>query len=284
MTNDSTQTFLEQAKIHLEKFSKQCWVIKLGGSLLEEESSLNLLLKSLVFLHQQDIFPILVHGGGNSISKALKLAGVQTHTHQGLRITCKESIKIVEQQLSFVINPELVEKIRNFGGKSVGILGTEVFTGKILSLEDGVDLGRVGTVTAVDKKAFANLHEVIPVISPLATQVDHPLPLNINADMVAAKLAESLGVDRLIYLSDVPGILTDKDNLKTLISIINPQEVRELIHSGVITAGMIPKVQSALEALQSGVNCVKFIDGIIPNALIKDILTPKGIGTSILLN
>ena len=231
--------------------------------------------------------PVVVHGGGKAISKAMAESGLEAKFVNGLRVTTKEAIGIVERTLSGTINPGLVEMLRDAGGKGVGIPGTEVFVGEKIREKDAegnpVDIGEVGRVigTLLPRIEEALNLEITPVISPLAKELGTRSPLNINADLAAAALARELRPVKLIYISDVPGILRDPADPTSLIQSINRKQALQLIEDGVVSGGMIPKVKSAVDALNAGVRKVHFIDGRLPHTLLLEIFTTEGIGTEI---
>ena len=205
----------------------------------------------------------------------------------GLRVTPPEAIEIVERTLSGTINPGLVELVREAGGKAVGIPGTNVFVGEKLMEKDAegrpVDIGMVGRVIGclLPRIEEALQLQLTPVISPLARELGTNQALNVNADLAAAALARELKPVKLIYISDVPGLMRDPSDPTTLIRSINRKEAFELIEQGVISGGMIPKVKSAVDALNAGVRKVHFIDGRLPHTLLLEIFTQDGIGTEI---
>jgi acetylglutamate kinase len=204
-----------------------------------------------------------------------------------LRVTTDEAIAIVSRVLSEQINPDLVRMIRDFGGKAVGIPGNAVFVGEktLGSAADGqrVDLGRVGEVVSCQLAHLAAAQQagIVPVSSPLAAELATGLPLNINADLAAAALAKELRVVKLVYLSDVPGLLADPLDQATLIQSVTRAEAAALIADGTISGGMIPKIRSAVDALNAGVRKVHFVDGRLPHALLLEIFTDGGIGTEV---
>jgi acetylglutamate kinase len=228
-----------------------------------------------------------VHGGGKAISAAMKEAGLEARFVGGLRVTSAEAIDIVERTLSGEINPGLTKMIRGFGGKAVGVPGTDVFLGERIrgTDEDGerVDIGRVGRVVGcqLEKMDAALKAGIVPVISPLAAELATGKALNINADLAAAALAKELRATKLVYLSDVPGVLRDPGDPDSLIQSINAGQADTLLADGTISGGMIPKIKSAIDALHAGVRKVHFIDGRLPHALLLEIFTQEGIGTEI---
>jgi acetylglutamate kinase len=248
---------------------------------MEDPSVVDTFLKDVVFLEAVGINPVIVHGGGKAISKAMQESGLEARFINGMRVTDEETIKIVEQTLARIINPEIVNKINAFGGKAVGVPGTEVFQGEKMK----GDLGWVGEVNdcklGLIQAAVAG--EFVPVVSPVAREPESGRTLNVNADLAACALATRLQASKLIFLSDVRGVLRDPKDESTLIPSLNPAYITDLKNQGIISGGMIPKVDSSLASLRGGVGKVHLIDGRIPHALILEIFTDVGIGTEITL-
>lgn len=284
-----TTAFLE-ALPYLQKFRGRTFLIKLGGSAMEEEALVDRVLQDVVFLEAVGINPVVVHGGGKAISAAMKKHGLEAKFINGLRVTDAETIDIVEQVLTHEINPNLVRGIQSFGGKAVGISGTEIFVGEKTAGRDpatgvAMDLGFVGKVVdcQIAKITEAIQAEIVPVVSPLALDKTTGNSLNVNADVAAAALADKIGAVKLIYLSDVPGVLENPGNPLSILPTLRPADIEVLKTRGVISGGMIPKVTAAVNALQNGVNKVHFIDGRMEHSLMLEIFTDIGIGTEIIL-
>jgi len=278
---------LIEALPYLQAFRGKTFLIKLGGSAMEDPELVAKVMRDIVFLEVAGINPIIVHGGGKAISAAMEKAGLEAKFIGGFRVTTDEAIDIVSRVLSEEINPGLVRMIRDFGGKAVGIPGTDVFLGEKLRSSDAdgnrIDLGRVGEVVGCQMTHMDAAHQaaIVPVISPLAAELATGRPLNINADLAAAALAKELRVAKLVYLSDVPGLLADPANPDSLIKSVTRKEAEALIADGTISGGMIPKIRSALDALNAGVRKVHFVDGRLPHALLLEIFTDGGIGTEV---
>ena len=270
---------LIEALPYMQSFRGCTFLIKVGGSAMEDPALVDSFLRDVVFLEAVGINPVIVHGGGKAISKAMTDAGLQARFVNGMRVTDEETIKIVEETLARVINPEIVTKINAFGGKAVGVPGTEVFTGEKMK----GDLGWVGEVTdcklGLIQAAVAG--EFVPVVSPVARELASGKTLNVNADLAACALATRLKATKLIFLSDVLGVMRDPKDSTTLIPSLDPDGIQKLKNDGIISGGMIPKVDSSLESLRGGVGKVHLIDGRIPHALILEIFTDIGIGTEI---
>ena len=281
---------LLEALPYLQDFRGETILVKVGGSAMEEMELVDNLLRDIVFLEAVGINPVLVHGGGKAISKAMSQAGLAARFVGGLRVTDEATIRIVEETLAEIINPDLVRRIKALGGRALGLPGTAVFQGRRMLGHDPAtgqeaDLGFVGEVVGCNTEIveLAVAGEVTPVVSPVAKELGTGHTLNVNADIAACALAKSLKAGKLIFLSDVLGVMGDPKDNSTLIPTLDPSSIEELKKSGVISGGMIPKVDSALDALRGGVQQVHMIDGRIPHSLILEIFTDRGIGTEITL-
>jgi acetylglutamate kinase len=278
---------LIEALPYLQAFRGKTFLIKMGGSAMEDPELVAKVMRDVVFLEVAGINPIVVHGGGKAISAAMQAAGLEAKFVGGFRVTTDEAIDIVSRVLSEELNPGLVRMIRDFGGKAVGVAGTDVFLGEKTKGTDSdgnrVDIGRVGEVVGcqLGQMEAALDAGIVPVISPLAAELATGRPLNINADLAAAALAKELRVAKLVYLSDVPGLMGDPKDPSTLIKSVTRQQADELIADGTISGGMIPKIRSAVDALNAGVRKVHFVDGRLPHALLLEIFTHGGIGTEV---
>jgi acetylglutamate kinase len=280
---------LIEALPYIQKFRGQTFVIKYGGSAMEDEQIVEKLLRDVVFLEAVGINPVLVHGGGKAISAKMRDAGLSPRFVNGLRVTDGISIKIVEETLDLEINPQIVETIGRLGGSGMGMSGKTVFIAKKLPPQPQKDgtlaeigfVGEVSKVNASDVKTIVK-REVVPVISPIGADEAGGV-LNINADVAAAALAGILKANKLIFVSDVPGIMRDPTIKDSLIPTVTTAQAQQLIREGVIEGGMIPKVESALNALQQGVEKVHLIGGHIQHGLLLEIFTNAGIGTEIVV-
>ncbi len=278
---------LIEALPYLQAFRGMTFVIKMGGSAMEDPELVSMVMRDIVFLEVAGINPIVVHGGGKAISAAMEAAGLEAKFVGGFRVTTDEAIDIVARVLSEEINPGLVRMIRDSGGKAVGIPGNDVFLGEKMKVTDAdgkrVDIGRVGEVVGCQLMHMdaAQQAGIVPVISPLAAELATGRPLNINADLAAAALAKQLRAAKLVYLSDVPGLLSDPKNPATLIKSVTRKEADALMADGTISGGMIPKIRSAVDALNAGVRKVHFVDGRLPHALLLEIFTDGGVGTEV---
>ncbi len=285
-TKDKAATLVE-ALPYLQRFRGKTFLIKIGGSAMDNPDLVSSLMRDIVFLEVAGINPVVVHGGGKAISSAMEAAGLEARFVGGLRVTSPEAIATVEETLDNSINPALVDLINRHGGRATGIPGTGVFQARRIQGEgeggEAVDIGRVGEVESchTDDVLYATTSEIVPVVSPLGQEIGTGKTLNINADLAAAALACTLKPAKLVYVSDVPGLLANPEDPSSLIPSVTPEAAEGLIDSGMISGGMIPKIRSAIGALQSGVDKVHFIDGRVPHTVLLEIFTPEGIGTEI---
>lgn len=244
--------------------------------------------RDVVFLEAVGINPVVVHGGGKAITRALEQSGVKTEFVQGQRRTSAETVEVVERVLSREINPEIVAMINQLGGKARGFSGADIFTcrKKLLKTPEGeeLDVGYVGEVVDVNLDPIRQCiwRSVTPVVSPTARGEDGQI-YNCNADVAAAQMSIALKARRLFFMSDVPGLLRDFNDPDTLISHLRVDEIDALKQSGIIDKGMIPKVDSATEAVRAGVKKVAFIDGRLQHSVLLEIFTDKGVGTEVVL-
>ncbi len=282
---------LIEALPYLQRFRGQIFVIKVGGSAMEDEKLVHALMRDIVFLEVAGINPVVVHGGGKFISAAMAESGLEPVFVNGQRLTDEASIQIVERTLNEEINPSLAQMVEEHGGRALSLHGQSVFTAERATATDdhgnAIDLGFVGRVVDVSGDAIhdALRDERVPVISPLARTADGgPLPLNVNADLAASALACHLKAPKLVYLSDVLGVLRDPADPASLIGSLTPESSEALIAEGVIQGGMIPKVRSSVDALHAGVGKVHLVDGRIPHSLLLEIFTDGGIGTELALD
>ena len=274
---------LLEALPYVQRFRSSTFVVKYGGSFMDspDPKVRTGVAADIVFLEAVGVNPVVVHGGGKAITKAMEKAGINARFIQGMRVTDEKSMAIVEDVLANVINRDIVETIQQLGGKARSFSGKDIFKCQKL-LSDGVDLGYVGEVTDVATEAVRKClrAQVTPVISPIGLG-DDGHAYNINADVAAAKLAVAVGARRLVFMSDVAGLMRDPSNPATLISSLHISEALDLKREGIIDKGMIPKVDSAVEAVRAGVHRVHFVDGRTPHSILLEIFTDKGIGTEI---
>ena len=244
--------------------------------------------RDIVFLEAVGINPVVVHGGGKAITRAIEAAGEKAQFLHGQRVTDAATAEIVDRVLSREINPEIVRAIQDFGGKARGFAGPEIFTCKKFQPTDAsgssIDLGFVGEVVNVNVEPLRECirRSVTPVISPTACGEDGKI-YNCNADVAAARTAIALKARRLVFMSDVPGLLREPSDDRSLITHLRVTEVPELRMAGVIAEGMIPKVDSATTAIETGVEKVQFVDGRLPHSVLLEIFTDAGVGTEVVL-
>jgi acetylglutamate kinase len=281
---------LVEALGYIRKFRDRLTVIKLGGSAMEEPETLRATLHDVVFMETVGMRPVLVHGGGKPIDRAMKAAGLQPRKVQGRRYTDEATLAIVVKVLREEINADIVRQIRELGGRAVGLHSgpLQCLFGDQLQLPDAegrpVDLGRVGQVTRVDAALIEDFSRagVVPVIPSLALDTAGAW-LNVNADTAAAAVAANLTAEKLVFLTDTPGILRNRNDESSLIPSLDTAGCRELITRGVIDDGMIPKAEACLDSLRGGVRKTHMIDGRLRHALLLEIFTHHGIGTEIVL-
>jgi acetylglutamate kinase len=278
---------LLEALPYFQQFRGRTVVVKYGGAAMENPELVESVLRDVVFLEAVGINPVVVHGGGKAITAAMRQENLTARFVDGLRVTDAASIKIIDRVLTEVISPSLAEKIRELGGKAEVLSGKDVLVaekggGRVDVTGAKIDMGFIGEVTSVDVSGIQKLvdQEIVPVISPLGRGADGQV-YNINADIAAAKIAQALKAHKIIYLSDVNGVRRDPKDETSLISTLTPTQIQQLKQQGVIDGGMIPKVDSALEALASGVSKVHFLDGRQAHSLLLELFTDAGIGTEI---
>lgn len=276
---------LLEALPYIQKFRGATFVVKYGGSFMDspDEKVRTGVARDIVFLEVAGINPVVVHGGGKAITRAMEKAGLKANFIQGQRVTDEAAVKIVDDVLSREINPEIVRTVDALGGRAKGFAGTEIFTCRKLLVE-GSDLGFVGEVIAVNTKPLADciVRGITPIISPTARGEDGKI-YNCNADVAAAQAAIALRANRLVFMSDVPGLLSDPKKPDSVVPHLGTAAIEPLKKSGVIDKGMIPKVDSAVAAIQAGIEKVSFVDGRVPHAVLLEIFTDEGIGTEIVL-
>ncbi len=295
--NDSTVTnpldaarVLSEALPHMQRYDEETIVIKYGGHAMGNEDVARSFARDIVLLEQTAINPVVVHGGGPQIEAMLKRAGVQSQFAAGLRITDASTLEIVEMVLAGSINKQIVGYINAAGGKAIGLCGKDgnmvlakKATRKVVdpnsNIEKVVDLGFVGEPDKVDTTVLDTVlgRELIPVLAPVAASADGG-SYNVNADTFAGAIAGALKAKRFLLLTDVPGVL---DKSKKLVKEMSAADVRRLIADGTITAGMIPKVETCLYALEKGVEGVVILDGRVPHAVLLELFTDQGAGTLI---
>lgn len=275
---------LIEALPYIQKLSGKTVVIKFGGNAMVDEEITRTIMQDIVLLKYVGVNPIVVHGGGPEISKMLTTLGIESKFHNGLRITDKDSIDVVEMVLTGKINNDIVAKINMLGGSAVGLCGKDA---KLIEAEkkmpaDGFDLGYVGEIKDVNYRVLDLLSqdEYIPVVAPIGIGPDGH-SYNINADIVAGEIAAVLKAEKLIFLTDIDGIYREPDNPDSLMSVVMIDEVYRLIDRGIINGGMIPKVMGCIKGIEKGVNRTHILNGTLPHPILLEIFTDTGIGTMV---
>jgi acetylglutamate kinase len=278
---------LLEALPYIQRFRDAIFVVKYGGAFMDDADPMvrTRVATDIAFLHAAGIKVVVVHGGGKAITRALAESNVETRFEHGLRVTDAESVKVVNHTLNKIVNLEICEILQAKNARPLAIPGNNILVcDKKEVVVDGeeIDLGFVGEThtvkTKIIKKALNDGY--IPIISPIACDEDGQI-YNTNADAAAGRVAAALRARRLVYLCDVPGLMRDINDPSSLISSLNADDVAELVKDGTINKGMIPKTDSAVKALRSGVHRVHFIDGEQPHSLLLEIFTDKGVGTEI---
>ena len=272
---------LIEALPYIKKFFGRVVVIKYGGSSLGKKQVRDRVLQDIVFMRYAGMKPVLVHGGGPNITEKLKEAGMESKFVGGLRITSKEAIKVIDSVLTEV-NRELVAVIKRFGAEAFGLSGKENNMIQATRHEKGDELGYVGNISAIDTTVLERLinTNVIPVVSPVSKGSDDEV-YNINADEAASRLAIALDAEKFVLLTNVRGVMRDKNDPESLYHSLTLEEANVLIEKGVIEGGMLPKTKACLHALEGGVRKSHIVEADLPHALLLEMFTDKGIGTEI---
>lgn len=281
--SDRAQVLVE-ALPYIQCYNKKTVVVKYGGNAMISEELRKAVISDIILLKLVGINVVVIHGGGPEISAMLKKTGKESRFVNGLRYTDQETMDIVQMVLCGKVNKDLVATLNRSGGSAIGLCGLDGGMLKaVRRTEDGVDYGLVGDIVEVDPKPIqdAIADGFIPVISTVAQGIDAETSYNVNADTAAAKVATALGAEKLILLTDVRGLLRDKNDESTLISRIHPSDVPRLMKENVIAGGMIPKIDCCVEAVRSGVARAHILDGRIPHSILIEVLSDAGIGTMI---
>ncbi len=272
------QTLIE-ALPYIQKFTGKTIVVKYGGNAMVSDELRRAVMSDVILLNLVGIRVVAVHGGGPEISAMLKMIGHESKFVDGLRYTDVTTMDIVQAVLCGKVNKDLVSQLGRLGGRAVGLCGMD---GQLFQAEQMDEkYGLVGRITDVNPEPVKNAleHGYIPIVSTVAQGVDADTAYNINADTAAAKLAEALGAEKLILLTDVRGLLRDPGDESTLIHVVRTQEVPALVEAGIISGGMIPKMQCCVDAIHGGVERVHILDGRIPHSILIELLSDQGIGT-----
>ena len=279
---------LVEALPHIQRFRGETVVVKFGGSSMDNPDVVRAILEDVAFMGCVGMRPVIVHGGGKAINARMKKQGLQAAFVKGLRVTDAATMEIVERVLNREVNPELVASLNELGCKARGIHGEDVISVHKHVEEDPdtgatLDWGFVGAIDSVDVEPIRAYLEadIIPVLTPLGGDADRHI-YNVNADAAAAGIAERLQARKLVFLSDVPGLLADPADRNSLMSTLHLSEVESLIERGIIGGGMLPKISGALKALKAGVRKTHVIDAALPHSLLLELFTDQGVGTEII--
>ncbi len=272
---------LMEALPYIQDFKGSVVLLKLGGSVMEVEENLDSLMGDIALMNAVGIKVVIVHGGGKAISRAIKESGHEPLFLDGLRVTDDKTSEIVRRTLNNVVNPDLVRRLQERGANARPLHGNWIFTARRITEPDR---GYVGRVVAVDTRAVCEMLDagIVPVVTPLGTGESDQHLYNVNADFAAAALAKALKVRKFALVSDVPGLLRDPEDPTTLFSTLSLSEVDSLKREGVISGGMLPKIESCEDAIRAGVRKVHLVDGRMAHSLLLEIFTREGVGTEIM--
>ena len=278
ITNAQRAEIIVRALPYIQSYNGKIVVVKYGGNAMINDELKNAVMGDIVLMSLIGIKVVLVHGGGPEITETLRRLGKETKFVDGLRVTDKETAEIVQMVLAGKINKTLVNRLQNQGGKAIGLSGMDGHMIEARIMDER--LGYVGEITNINVQPILDLLEkgYIPVISTVGCDAENNV-YNINADTAAARIAGMLEAECLISMTDIDGICMDKNDPKTLISVIHKHEAPALIEKGIISGGMIPKVKCCMDAIDRGVNRVFIIDGRVPHSILVEVLTDEGIGT-----
>ncbi len=279
---------LTEALPYIQDFKGSVVLVKVGGSVMEIPENLESLLTDIAFMSTVGIKTVLVHGGGKAISRGMEVAGIAPLFVQGLRVTTEETMRVVEQVIKNEVNASVVRLLQKHNANARPLHGDWIFgvekkTGKDPATGAVIDWGYVGEPVSVDTRPVLEMIDagIVPVITPLGTGPDGKL-YNVNADTAAAALAKALKVRKLAFISDVPGLLMDVNDPASLLATLHVGSVRKLKETGVVGGGMLPKLDSCVDAIQAGVGKVHLVDGRMPHSLLLEVFTKKGVGTEII--
>jgi acetylglutamate kinase len=280
ISNNDRAKVLVQALPYIQKYSGKTIVVKYGGNAMVNEDLKDAVMSDLVLMQLVGINVVLVHGGGPEISGMLKKIGKESRFVDGLRVTDVETIEIVQMVLSGKVNKDLVQLLEHHGGRSIGLCGLDGGMLKAEKLISGEDLGYVGEITKVNTEVITNAtaNGYIPIIATVAGGENGEV-YNVNADIAAARIAAELGAVKLILMTDIRGLLRDKDDESTIIPVVNVSDVPKLQNQGIISGGMIPKIDCCVEAVRRGVGRAHIIDGRIPHSILIELFSDEGVGT-----
>lgn len=289
MIQDAIQkaAVLIEAMPFIQAFRGETVVVKFGGSIIDTEASYADILRDVAFMEIIGMRPVVVHGGGKAITRNMKAAGIPANFLRGLRITDAETVSIVEQTLNGEVNPQVCRVLESFQAPTVGVRGQDIFrvtkhTETVVETGETLDWGYVGNVESVDVTGILAALDAwkVPVVTPLGRDEAGNI-YNINADEAAGAMARELRARKLVFLSDVPGLLRDPSDPKSIISTLTLTEMERLIADGTIAGGMLPKVSGAVKALKAGIRKTHIIDAGMPHSLLLELFTEAGVGTEI---
>ena len=280
ISNSIKAQVLNDALPYIQKYHDKIVVIKYGGNAMTSDELKNAVMSDIVLLSLVGIKAVLIHGGGPEINQMLTRVGIESKFVNGLRYTDKETAEIVRMVLAGKVNKELVALLEQHNGTALGLCGSDGKMLKVRKMKGDDDLGYVGEITDVDVKPIMDAlnNGYIPVVATVATDSEGQV-YNINADTAASRIASALGAENLILMTDIRGLLRDKDDETSLIPEVNVSEVPFLVKQGIISGGMIPKIECCVEAVRRGVQKTCIIDGRIPHSILIEILSNEGIGT-----
>ena len=279
-TAQAKAAVLTEALPYIQDFKGSVVLVKIGGSVMEVEENLDMLMDDVAFMDAVGMKVVIVHGGGKAISKAIKMSGHEPKFVDGLRVTDETTMEIVRKTLNNVVNPDLVARLCAKGAIAKPLHGNWLFGAKKIA---SPDRGYVGEVAQVTERAVVEMLDagIIPVVTPLGTGLDDNHLYNINADYAAAALAKKLKVRKFALVSDVPGLLKNPEDPQTLLSTLHLSEIQQLKADGIISGGMLPKIESCEDAIRQGVKKVHLVDGRMAHSLLLEIFTRQGVGTEI---
>lgn len=271
---------LTEALPYIQAFKGTVVLVKLGGSVMEIESNLDSVMDDIAFMRAIGMKVVLVHGGGKAISRAIKESGHEPQFVDGQRVTDEATMEIVRRTLNGVVNPDIIARLSKRGTNAKPLHGNWLFKARKITKPDR---GYVGEVVEVDTRSVTEMMDagIVPVITPLATGLEDGHLYNVNADVSAAALAKALKVLKFVLVSDVPGLLRDPSDPKSLLSTLHLESVEKLKADGTIAGGMLPKIVSCEEAIRAGVRKVQLVDGRMQHSLLLEIFTREGVGTEI---
>jgi acetylglutamate kinase len=274
----ATARTLSEALPYLQRFAGAVVVVKFGGNAMGDDAAMAEFARDIVLMRQVGVNPVVVHGGGPMINDLLKRLGIESTFVRGKRVTDKATVEVVEMVLTGLVNKRIVQAIMDQGGRAVGLSGKD--DDLMVCVADDPELGFVGRPVEMNVQVLRDLFTagIIPVVAPVATGMDPNETFNVNGDTAAGAIAGALKADRLLLLTDVAGV---KDETGEVVTQLTPEQVRDLTDRGVIAGGMIPKTETALEALKQGVRAVVILDGRLPNACLLELFTEHGAGSII---